>query len=453
MNDKRLGAYNRILKGSSSPSGSEESVSVAEKAARDARAVQKAESSVGTASRSSVAGGTRAKAGSGTTAGKGAGGNAGAGTHGTAGLRSGGGEGSARDERLKDTSKRLSGLIKVPQPAGAGPEGKESPFRKVAKFLLLIGVEDAAKVMSRLTPEQTERVVLEIASIRRVDPDEATIVLAEFESLLQQATAPTGGVETARSILDAAFGKERAEAMLRKAVPDIEGKPFEYLNGMDPDRLLSLIADELPAVKALVLSRIKPATAAQAIKRMPTAEKNDTVIRLAKLKAIDPEVMRRVDGAMREKVQNVSVSSVDSIDGRNALAEILRHMDSSGERSILDRLSDEDSELGRDLRERLFTIDDIVRADDRFLQETLRPMAERDLALLIAGKAEPFRKKILANVSRTRATLIIDEERIANPIPRAEAERVTSAFFITMRRAWEEGKFVIDGRDSDDIWV
>ena len=241
--------------------------------------------------------------------------------------------------------------------------------------------------------------------------------------------------------------------MLRKAVPDIEGKPFEYLNDMDPERLLSLIADELPAVKALVLSRIKPATAAQVIKRMSPAEKSDTVIRLAKLKAIDPEVLRRVDGAMREKVQNVSVSSVDSIDGRNALAEILRHMDSSGEKSILDRLSDEDSELGRDLRERLFTIDDIVRADDRFLQETLRPMAERDLALLIAGKAEPFRKKILANVSRTRATLILDEERIAQPVPRAEAERVIGAFFITMRRAWEEGKFVIDGRDSDDIWV
>lgn len=450
LNDKRLGAYNRILKSSSSPSGTEESVSVAEKAAKAARAVKKDEASVGTmgtAARSGSLSGTRARTGAEPR------GGARIGAHGaTASHVDGGGEPS-REERLKDTSKRLSGLIKVPQPAGAGPEGKESPFRKVAKFLLLIGVEDAAKVMSRLTPEQTERVVLEIASIRRVDPDEASIVLAEFESLLKQATAPTGGVETARSILDAAFGEERAEAMLRKAVPDIEGKPFEYLNDMDPERLLSLIADELPAVKALVLSRIKPATAAQVIKRMSPAEKSDTVIRLAKLKAIDPEVLRRVDGAMREKVQNVSVSSVDSIDGRNALAEILRHMDSSGEKSILDRLSDEDSELGRDLRERLFTIDDIVRADDRFLQETLRPMAERDLALLIAGKAEPFRKKILANVSRTRATLILDEERIAQPVPRAEAERVIGAFFITMRRAWEEGKFVIDGRDSDDIWV
>lgn len=357
----------------------------------------------------------------------------------------------AKDTQDKPAPGSLRGLIKVPREPGSG--GKESPYRKVAKFLLLIGVEEAAKVMSRLTPEQTERVVLEIASIRRVDPDEAAVVLAEFEYLLSQATAPTGGVATAKGILEAAFGTERAEEMLRKAVPEAEGRPFEYLDDMDPERLLSLIKDELPAVKALVLSRIKPATAAQAIKRMENAEKNDTVVRLAKLKAISPEVLRRVDEAMREKVKNLSVSSADSIDGRGALAEILRHMDGSGEQAILDRLSGEDPELGRNLRERLFTIDDVVRADDRFLQETLRPMSERDIAVLIAGKNEPLRKKILANVSRARGAIVLEEEKLAMPVPRADSERITGAFFSTLRRAWESGKLVIDGRDTDDIWV
>lgn len=357
----------------------------------------------------------------------------------------------AKDTQDKPAPGSLRGLIKVPRETGSG--GKESPYRKVAKFLLLIGVEEAAKVMSRLTPEQTERVVLEIASIRRVDPDEAAVVLAEFEYLLSQATAPTGGVATAKGILEAAFGPERAEEMLRKAVPESEGRPFEYLDDMDPERLLSLIKDELPAVKALVLSRIKPATAAQAIKRMENAEKNDTVVRLAKLKAISPEVLRRVDEAMREKVKNLSVSSADSIDGRGALAEILRHMDGSGEQAILDRLSGEDPELGRNLRERLFTIDDVVRADDRFLQETLRPMSERDIAVLIAGKNEPLRKKILANISRARGAIVLEEEKLAMPVPRADSERITGAFFSTLRRAWESGKLVIDGRDTDDIWV
>jgi flagellar motor switch protein FliG len=185
-------------------------------------------------------------------------------------------------------------------------------------------VDEAAKVMARLTPEQTEKVVLEIASIRRVDPEEATVVLAEFESLLRKAREPSGGLETARTILEGAFGADRAEAMLNKAVPSGGVRPFDYLDGIDPERLRALVADELPAVKALVLSQLEPKLAAAVIARMQPDEKKDTVLRLAKLTSINPEVLRRVDEALREKTMNASATSADSIDGRNALAEILK---------------------------------------------------------------------------------------------------------------------------------
>jgi len=345
----------------------------------------------------------------------------------------------------------LPGLIKVPSATGEG--GTESPYRRVAKFLLIIGVDEAAKVMARLTPEQTEKVVLEIASIRRVDPEEATGVLAEFESLLRKAREPSGGLEPARTILEGAFGADRAEAMLNKAVPSGGVRPFDYLDGIDPERLRALVADELPAVKALVLSQLEPKLAAAVIARMQPDEKKDTVLRLAKLTSINPEVLRRVDEALREKTMNASATSSDSIDGRNALAEILKRMDGRSEQAILSGLADSDPDLGRDLRDRLFTIDDIVRADDRFVQETLRSMDDREVALVLAGKGAAFRAKLLANVSRGRAALIAEEERVSGPFPRHEADRASSSFFSVMRRAWEDGKYVIAGRDEGEQWV
>ncbi len=355
----------------------------------------------------------------------------------------------------------LPGLVKVPgsdkapsgDASGAGAGKRESPYRKVAKFLLLIGVDEAARVISRLTPEQTERVVLELASIRRVEPDEAAVVLAEFESLLRKAREPSGGVETARSILAAAFGSERAESMLEKAVPFMNGKPFDYLDGMESDRIYRLIADELPAVKALVLSQIQPKQAAKIIGLMPDGEKKDTVLRLAKLKAISPEVLQRVDAAMREKAETIDTEKSDSIDGRSALAEILRRMDGKSEQSILEGLAQNDVELGRDIRNRLFTIDDIVGADDKFVQDTLRPMTDHDIAVLVRGKGDGFRNKIFGCISRTRGAMILEEEKVIEPVTLAESERVTGVFFSVMRKAWEEGKFFISGRDDGEKWV
>ena len=259
-------------------------------------------------------------------------------------------------------------------------------------------------------------------------------------------------MNTAKSILTKAFGDEKATEMINKVVPYPEGEPFDYMQDMDDDRVFQLLKDEPPPVKALILSKIKPATAAGVINMMDDGEKKETIRRLAKLTSISPDIIRRVDEAMHQKVMSMNTTTAHSLDGRGALAEILKRMDPNSEKDILTSLSEQDPDLTQDLRERLFTIDDVVNADDRFIQQQLHAMDEGDIALLIAGKPESFRTKILSNVSKTRAQIILEEEQIRRPMRKRDCNEVTARFFGILRRAWEEGKLIIDGR-SDDVYV
>lgn len=335
--------------------------------------------------------------------------------------------------------------------AGSGSNGADSVYRRVAKFLLLIGVNEAAKILPHLTAEQTEKIIPELASIRSVDPDEASVIFAEFQSLLERSRQ-SGGVQTARTILEKAFGADKAQAMLEKTVSYPDGTPFDYLQEISAERLSRLLKDESAPVQALVLSRLKPALAAAFIKSLDRERQKDIIGRMAKLSSISSEVVRRVDRAMREKSQTLSTETGTALDGRGVLAEILKKMDPESEKSILSVLDENDAELGADVRKRLFTLDDIIRADDRFIQETLRAMSDGDLALLIAGKPEEFREKILTNVSKGRGDSVLEEEQLKKPIRKRDADEVTDAFFGTLRRAWEQGKLVIKGRD-DDVYV
>ena len=335
--------------------------------------------------------------------------------------------------------------------AGSGSNGADSVYRRVAKFLLLIGVNEAAKILPHLTAEQTEKIIPELASIRSVDPDEASVIFAEFQSLLERSRQ-SGGVQTARTILEKAFGADKAQAMLEKTVSYPDGTPFDYLQEISAERLSQLLKDESAPVQALVLSRLKPALAAAFIKSLDRERQKDIIGRMAKLSSISSEVVRRVDRAMREKSQTLSTEKGTALDGRGVLAEILKKMDPESEKSILSVLDENDAELGADVRKRLFTLDDIIRADDRFIQETLRAMSDGELALLIAGKPEEFREKILTNVSKGRGDSVLEEEQLKKPIRKRDADEVTDAFFGTLRRAWERGKLVIKGRD-DDVYV
>ena len=344
---------------------------------------------------------------------------------------------------------KTGGLVKVPVEQTA--DGKDSVYRRVAKFLLLIGEDEAAKILPHLSETQIEKIIPEIASIRTVSKEEAAVILEEFNGLLNKAREE-GGIETAREMLEKAYGKKRADEMLKKAMP-LEGKvPFNYLRDADNERIYLLIKDENPGVQAMVLSHLEPKKSAKIINLMTPEEKKEIVMRLAKMEPVSPDVLRRVDQAMHEKSLNQTVEKAENIDGRNALAQILKKMDVGAENDILSYLSEDDPDLGQDLRSRLFTMDDVVKSDDRFVQEKLREMPETDIAYLVAGKPDDFREKILSNISAGRRAEVRAQEDILKPMRRSDCERITSEFFSKLRRAFEEGHLIIKDR-NDDVYV
>lgn len=339
------------------------------------------------------------------------------------------------------------GLVKVPVQEES-PEGKESVYRRVAKFLLLIGEDEAAKILPHLSEKQIEKIIPEIASIRSVDEDEAAVILEEFQTLLENAKK-SGGPETAREMLTKAYGQDRAEEMLKKAMPASNKKPFEYLNDEDTEKIKLLLKDENVGVKSLVLSHLVPQKAADVIKQMDDEEKKEVMLRLAKMEPVSPEILKRVDHAMQEKSKTLTTEKVENIDGRNALAQILKKMDSGTEEDIIKSLSAEDPDLGYDLKKRLFTLDDVIAADDKFVQETLREFSDEELAYLVAAKSDDFRAKIFDNISHARKNEVAAQEEILKPMRRYTCEEITGRFVGILRRAYEDGKLVIKGRNEE----
>lgn len=338
-------------------------------------------------------------------------------------------------------------LYKVPKPE----QKEDSIYRRVAKFLIIIGEDEAAKVLPHLAEEQIEKIIPEIASIKSVSPEESKKILEDFKGLIKQSRQ-SGGVETARDILQKVYGKEKAQEVLDRAMPFFEGKPFEYLNDADSERVYLLLKEESVGVQTIVLSHLVPKKAAQIINLMKEDEKKEVMIRLAKMEKISPDVIKRIDKSLHQKSLKQTSEKAESIDGKNVLAQILKKMDPKSESEIINVLSEDNPDLGEDLRSRLFTIEDVVNADDRFIQERLRDMSIDEICYLIAGKSVEFREKILSNVSKGRKAEILEQESILSPMRKSDCERITSIFFSILRRSFDEGHLIIKGR-NDDVYV
>ena len=342
------------------------------------------------------------------------------------------------------------GLLKVPV-SKKEADGRDSVYRRVAKFLLIIGVDEAAKILPHLTEEQTEKIIPEIASIRSVSPEETRQILEEFETLLKNAREG-GGIDTAREILKKAYGEKKAKELIDKSVPFPLEKPFEYLNDIDNERINLLLKEESVQVKALILSHLNPKKAASVINLMDSKEKSEVAFRLLKLEPVSPEVIKNLDEVLHKKVLLQNSQRTNSLDGKNILAEILKKMSFSTENSILSKISTEEPSLANDLRERLFTVDDVVSSDDRFVQETLMMYSNYEIACLVYKREEKFTKKIFQCISQGRVSQVQEEFNINQTFLKSECDKIYSKFLNTLRNAFEEGKLFIKNR-TDDVYI
>jgi flagellar motor switch protein FliG len=328
----------------------------------------------------------------------------------------------------------------------------------VAKFLILIGGDEAAGILSRLDVEQVELISREIAAIRGISGEEASGVFDEFRSLLSSnygfMGANSGGVETARRLLYAAFGPEKGTEFLNRALPQTRENLFSFLEEFKGEQIALLLKDESPGAAALILSRLSPKLSAETLANVESGRKTEIVKRIAHLGQTAPEVLEQVAEALKEKARKLGgVGSADiiNVDGRGALAAILKQSDFSFGDRIIRTLDEEDPDLGQDLKERLNTLEDVLKAEDRPLQEKLRSMTDRDVALLLKGKSREFIEKILSNVSAQRRAILQEEIRIMGAVPRRDVDNATRSFLAWFRESREEGRILLI--DDEDVIV
>ena len=332
-------------------------------------------------------------------------------------------------------------------------ETKDSSSGKAARLLLLLGTDEAARVMAELKPEEAEKIAGQIASTKRVDAVEARALLDEFGDRFEkmEVRRVRGGVDAARDILIAAFGEEKAAEIVSRAVPEAIPRPFAFLDDLTFIQLMNLLRKENPITLSLVMAYIDPSLASRLLESMPDDERASIVLRMARTERVSTEVIGTVESALQEKLRLIGKDDSEELDGRSALADILRYMDLSDERRLLDNLEEADPSLAEQVKEKLYTMDTVLHLRDRDLQNILLEMGEKEIALLLKGQPPEIRERINDSLSSRRRLLVADEGDLSGPVPRSEADAAVKEFLEMLRIGEEAGTYLIIREEADLI--
>ncbi len=326
--------------------------------------------------------------------------------------------------------------------------------QKAAILMVTLGPELSANIYKHLREEEIEELTLEIANIRRVEPELKDFVLTEFKEIsLAQEYISLGGIEYARELLEKAFGTVKAEEIIRRLTASLQVRPFDFARKADPAQLFNFIQGEHPQTISLIMAYLQPDQAAIILSALPPEQQVEVAIRLATMDRTNPEALNEVESVLEKRLASYITQDSTTAGGIQAAVEILNRVDRATGKTIMDSLDEMDPELAETIRKRMFVFEDIITLDDRSIQRVIREVESKDWALSLKASNDAVQERIYKNMSQRAASMLKEEIDYLGPVRLRDVEEAQQRIVAVIRKLEDAGEIVVGRGGEDEIIV
>jgi len=194
------------------------------------------------------------------------------------------------------------------------------------------------------------------------------------------------------------------------------------------------------------LAHLDRSKAGQVMNFIEEDHRADLIGRVASLDRTPPDVVQRVLDVMRKKVKDLGLNSLRAEPRAwiKAAAEILNNM-GGGEKVILEEVGERDEAIASEIREEMFTFDDLSKIDKKSMQKILGQIETRVLAMAMKATNLTVEENVFGNLSKRAADMVKEERDTLGPTPLSEVIEAQQQILITVRDMMDKGDIVAVG--------
>ena len=323
---------------------------------------------------------------------------------------------------------------------------------KAAVMLMSFGKEQAGEVMKFLNEGEVKRISKAFMTVQEVDRDVQKEVAYEFQKMLKAAErVVVDGQEFAKDVIASAFGDEAGDGLMQ-FLSGTKKEPISALVcDIPPIVLENFIHTEHPQTIAFLLSKMAPETSAELLAKMNEEAQSEVLMRIANLDVVKSDVVDEVREVLRSQLRGVSMRDEDNVGGPQAVADILNFIDRANEERILSEMDESVPELAEQIRNLMFTFEDVGKIDDRGIQALLKEISRDDLLLSLKTASQKLKDLLLRNMSQRAAEMLMDDFETLGPTKIKDVEKAQQGIIDVVRKLEAEGKIVIAGAGEDEF--
>ena len=320
--------------------------------------------------------------------------------------------------------------------------------QKAALVLLGMGEESAASVLKHMSARDVRRLHEAMSKLSRVPGKASVQTLRDF---LEWLYNNVGASDFIRRAAAKAVGEENVQEILGGRETE---SGFMLLEGVDHRVLANLLIKEHPQTSALVLAHLNNEKSAYVLETFPGEIRKEVLMRIARLDTISPETIREVASVIElELAEFALMERSGKLSGAKAVADImtkLSNIDKVMSNQTLADIEELDEDLAADIRQSMFTFEDLERLDNRYIQALLREVDGESLVRALKTAPDGLRDKILGNMSARASQIILEDLESRGPMRVSEVTAAQSEIVRIALQMEQEGRieFAAGGDDA-----
>ena len=328
--------------------------------------------------------------------------------------------------------------------------------RKAAILLVAVGDDLARQLFRGLADADVQQVTDEITRMGKVPQDVLTAVLTEFYGLMDtEQYIVRGGPENASRLLTEAFGAERATQLLLdvQKMRDRTDGDLSMLQKLDPQQLSKFLEKEHPQTIALVLAHLDPKRGSMLLMLLEESQRVECVRRLAEMRQFSPEMAHKVGLTLHRKMESMGGNGRKSYAGFKAVAELLNRLDNTSSKGILEKIEQEEPKLAINIRNLMFTFEDLLTVPETSVRELVSAADKRMLAMALKGAKEDLRAYLFKAMSTRAVDMMKDDMDSMGPVRGKDVAAAQQELLVLARKLESEGRMTLKLEADDELAV
>ena len=332
--------------------------------------------------------------------------------------------------------------------------GKMTGPKKAAILLLALGEDAAADVMKNLEEAEIQQVGYYMSRFTDVSSEELDIVLEEFyrnSVMADDGVNISSSPDFVKNALTKALGADRAKELSDNLGAGEEEAGLEALRYAEPIMIANYIRTEHPQTIALILSYLKNAEQSSAVLRdLPESLQADILYRMAVIESIPPGVISEMNEVLTEEMKTAG-SMATSVGGVEPVAEILNSVDKATETRILSSIEETNPELAEQIRELMFTFEDMALIDAKQMQLVMKDVDQADMVLALKTASDAVKELIFSSMSSRAAEMVREDLENLGPAKLSDVEAAQQKIIKVVKKLEEAGTIIIAGAGGGDL--